>query len=157
MFRIQKCGFSTTALNSVRSRIDYQGPPPPPNKFHGRKVYGPEMEILDKEDYKTNFRGLRLFNKRHLREHKKLLMNRKGIAPKGYEDIPIHTYGTRSTGIAHKTGWWEHVPEKVPQLVVPDLTDCELKPYVSYRTAEFNDVSLNLIYFRSFCLFSVNS
>ena len=27
---------------------------------------------------------------------------------------------------------WEHVPEKVPELVVPDLTGFELKPYVSY-------------------------
>jgi len=26
------------------------------------------------------------------------------------------------------------VPEMIPELIVPDLTNCNLKPYVSYRT-----------------------
>ena len=34
----------------------------------------------------------------------------------------------------------ESVPEMVPQLVVPDLTDCDLKPYVSYRTTDIYQV-----------------
>lgn len=38
-------------------------------------------------------------------------------------------------------GYWKdkklvHVPEMVPELVVPDLTDFKLKPYVSYRTED---------------------
>ena len=32
--------------------------------------------------------------------------------------------------------YWEHVPEMVPELVVPDLEDCDLKPYVSYATED---------------------
>ncbi|XP_077286797.1 mitochondrial ribosomal protein L41 [Arctopsyche grandis] len=28
------------------------------------------------------------------------------------------------------------VPEKIPELIVPDLTDCELRPYVSYRVPD---------------------
>ncbi|GFR72645.1 39S ribosomal protein L41, mitochondrial [Elysia marginata] len=41
------------------------------------------------------------------------------------------------TGIYHKlTGEYTHVPEMVPEFVVPDLTGFELKPYVSYRAKE---------------------
>jgi hypothetical protein len=32
------------------------------------------------------------------------------------------------------------VPEKVPELVVPDLEGFKLKPYVSYRTKEIYQV-----------------
>merc|ERR1711874_428859 len=42
-----------------------------------------------------------------------------------WSDIYEHKYGTRSTGIRHQADW---------ELVIPDLTDCKLKPYVSYRT-----------------------
>ena len=28
------------------------------------------------------------------------------------------------------------VPEMIPELIVPDLEDCKLKPYVSYATKE---------------------
>ncbi|RUS80764.1 hypothetical protein EGW08_011487 [Elysia chlorotica] len=41
------------------------------------------------------------------------------------------------TGIHHRlTGEYIHVPEMVPEFVVPDLTGFELKPYVSYRAKE---------------------
>ncbi|GIX84206.1 39S ribosomal protein L41, mitochondrial [Caerostris darwini] len=38
-------------------------------------------------------------------------------------------------------GYWENgkfvkVPEMIPELIVPDLTDFPLKPYVSYRTSD---------------------
>ena len=49
-----------------------------------------------------------------------------------FAHIYEHKYGCRGTGIRHRA-YWEHVPEKVPEIVVPDLTDCKLKPYVSYR------------------------
>ena len=58
---------------------------------------------------------------------------------KGYEDIPIHKYGTRGTGVRHETHW-EHIPETIPELVVPDLEGFKLKPYVSYRTKEIYQV-----------------
>ena len=56
-------------------------------------------------------------------------------APRKHKNIPVHHYGSRGTGVRHQTAW-EHIPEKVPQLIVPDLTDCKLKPYVSYQTKE---------------------
>lgn len=43
-----------------------------------------------------------------------------GVYPTGYED-PV-------------TKKFVNVPEMVPELIVPDLTGFELKPYVSYRT-----------------------
>ena len=49
-----------------------------------------------------------------------------------FADIYEHKYGTRSTGVRHPL-FFEHIPEKVPELIVPDLTGFELKPYVSYR------------------------
>ena len=57
----------------------------------------------------------------------------------GYEDIPIHKYGSRGTGVRHPEHW-EHIPEMVPELVVPDLDGFKLKPYVSYRTKEIYQV-----------------
>merc|ERR1712106_300756 len=39
------------------------------------------------------------------------------------------------TGIRHNM-YWEEVPEMIPELVVPDLSDCNLKPYVTYNTKE---------------------
>ena len=49
-----------------------------------------------------------------------------------FADIYEHKYGTRSTGVRHPL-FFEHIPEKVPELIVPDLTGFELKPYVSYQ------------------------
>ncbi|GAB1602342.1 39S ribosomal protein L41, mitochondrial-like [Argonauta hians] len=34
------------------------------------------------------------------------------------------------------TGKFKVIPEMIPHMVVPDLTDCELKPYVSYQVPE---------------------
>ena len=39
--------------------------------------------------------------------------------------------------------YWEHVPEKVPELIVPDLEDCELKAYVSYATEDIYQEELS--------------
>lgn len=33
-------------------------------------------------------------------------------------------------------GKYVEISEKIPQLIVPDLTDFKLKPYVSYKTAQ---------------------
>ena len=32
--------------------------------------------------------------------------------------------------------------EMIPELIVPDLDDCNLKPYVSYKTKEINQEEL---------------
>ncbi|XP_046852105.1 39S ribosomal protein L41, mitochondrial-like [Xenia sp. Carnegie-2017] len=42
--------------------------------------------------------------------------------------------GVKPTGFHTKKGHYVIVPKKVPEFVVPDLTDFELKPYVSYQS-----------------------
>ena len=32
--------------------------------------------------------------------------------------------------------------EMIPELIVPDMYDCKLKPYVSYKTKEINQEKL---------------
>ncbi|XP_014260427.1 39S ribosomal protein L41, mitochondrial [Cimex lectularius] len=47
-------------------------------------------------------------------------------------DIPLYKFRPKESGYYHN-GKFVNVPEMVPELVVPDLTGFELKPYVSYR------------------------
>jgi len=47
---------------------------------------------------------------------------------------PIYTE-VKPTGFSYD-GVWHHVPEMIPDIIVPDLTDCALKPYVSHKTAD---------------------
>ena len=54
-----------------------------------------------------------------------------------YPIIPLETYGVRETFIRDEHGHKVDVPEMIPELIVPDLKDFNLKPYVSYRTSEF--------------------
>jgi len=99
-----------------------------------------------------NFKKINAGNKRWSRQQKKEQFRRFERTP-AFPDIPIDKFGTRSTGIRH-AGFWEHVPEKVPELIVPDLTNCKLKPYVSYKTKDIYQEELtskdlfNIIYGR---------
>lgn len=77
---------------------------------------------------KKNFRKFLIPNKRGTREFKKKQLTDP------HPDIPVNLRGLRLTGYTDKNGHYVEVPEKIPQLIVPDLTGCELKPYVSYRT-----------------------
>merc|ERR1719187_2614495 len=77
---------------------------------------------------------MQTFNKRGPRKYKKEQF-RKWQKPGKYPDLRIYNYGCRGTGVRHEA-YWEHVPEMVPELVVPDLSDTELKPYVSYKTKD---------------------
>ena len=77
---------------------------------------------------------LEAFNKRWSKQHKKIQF-KKWEKPGAFPDAYVEKYGTKSTGIRHES-FYEHVPEKVPELIVPDLDDCDLKPYVSYATEE---------------------
>ncbi len=55
------------------------------------------------------------------------------------QGIPLHNYGCRGTGIRHEGCWSGHIPEMIPELVVPeDLEECPLKPYVPYTCKEIN-------------------
>eukprot|EP00960_Hanusia_phi_P034899 751347-Hanusia_phi.AAC.8 len=42
--------------------------------------------------------------------------------------------GAKSTGFLTKHGNFHKQLHKIEELVVPDLSDCDLRPYVSYRT-----------------------
>ena len=39
-----------------------------------------------------------------------------------------------------------YLAEMIPELIVPDLYDCKLKPYVSYKTKEINQEELTSRY-----------
>lgn len=77
---------------------------------------------------KKNFRKFYIPNKRGTRDFKKKQLTNP------HPDIPVDLRGVRLTGYTDSKGRYVEVPEKIPQLIVPDLTDFELKPYVSYRT-----------------------
>lgn len=49
--------------------------------------------------------------------------------------MPIDKLGVRDTGLLIR-GRYKEIPEKIPQLIVPDLTNCKLRPYVTYKTPE---------------------
>ncbi|KAH8252996.1 hypothetical protein KR032_003057 [Drosophila birchii] len=78
---------------------------------------------------KRNFRKFNVYNKRGTRVVKEA---QKTLAQ---PPVPIHKRGVRETGIV-VDGEYVEVPEKIPELIVPDLTGCKLKPYVSYKAPE---------------------
>ena len=91
---------------------------------------------LDHETYsRINFKNIRLYNKRHSKVHKEMLFKGKSRKAEEFPYLKVHNYGCRRTGIDHQTHF-ENVPEMEPELIVPDLTDFNLKPYVSYATKE---------------------
>lgn len=49
--------------------------------------------------------------------------------------MPIDRRGVRETGLTIN-GAYREVPEKIPELIVPDLSNCKFKPYVTYKTPE---------------------
>jgi large subunit ribosomal protein L41 len=49
--------------------------------------------------------------------------------------MPIDKRGVRDSGVIVR-GKFKSVPELIPELIVPDLTDCKFKPYVTYKTPE---------------------
>ena len=122
-----------------------ESPPPYPLKknspLEGNKEY--KYGRGAPNEMKIDLDNLRLYNKRHIREHKRMLFKKFEKRDSKYSHIYEHKYGTRGTGIRHAE-FWEHVPEKVPELIVPDLTDCPLKPYVSYKAKEVEQVSKKL-------------
>lgn len=56
---------------------------------------------------------------------------------KPHPKIEIETYGVRQPTVVDDHGNTVIVPELIPDMIVPDLTDFNLKPYVSYRTKPF--------------------
>lgn len=78
---------------------------------------------------KRNFRKFLLYNKRGTRAFKKEQLKQPHPA------IPIDKRGVKDTGYVFE-GVYHEIPEKIPQLIVPNLAGCAFKPYVSYRTPD---------------------
>lgn len=74
---------------------------------------------------KHNFRKFLTPNKRGTRIEKQL----RGKPGGG----PIDHRGVRPIGYRDENDTFVIIPERVPEMIVPDLKDCEFKPYVSYR------------------------
>ncbi|CAG4951600.1 unnamed protein product [Colias eurytheme] len=77
---------------------------------------------------KRNFRKFVIPNKRGSKIHKMQQMGPN-------RQLPIDKRGVRDTGY-ELNGKFVSVPEMIPELIVPDLKDCTLKPYVSYKTED---------------------
>ncbi|CAH0720415.1 unnamed protein product, partial [Brenthis ino] len=77
---------------------------------------------------KRNFRKFVIANKRGSRIHK---MQQMGPKP----ELEVDRRGVRDTGYI-LNGRFVKVPEMIPELIVPDLKDCKLKPYVSYKAED---------------------
>lgn len=77
---------------------------------------------------KRNFRKFMLINKRGTRLQKLRQAS-------GDPELPIDKRGVRDVGYV-LNGRFYMVPEMIPEIIVPDLTDCDLKPYVSYKAAD---------------------
>lgn len=78
---------------------------------------------LRKFDIPSEVRGTRKFRERQMSDDPN-------------PDYPVNKRGVRDTTIM-EDGKLVEVPEMIPELIVPDLKDFDLKPYVSYRTSEF--------------------
>lgn len=94
---------------------------------------------------KRNFRKFNVYGKRGTRvvkEAQRTLAN---------PPVAVDKRGVRDTGIT-VNGQYVEIPEKIPEIIVPDLTDCKLKPYVSYKApdvvqSEFTSLDLfNAVY-----------
>ncbi|EFA02474.1 large ribosomal subunit protein mL41 [Tribolium castaneum] len=78
---------------------------------------------------KRNFRKFPIYNKRGSKIFKEMRKDPN-------YDLPHDKRGLRDVGYYADDGTFVLVPEKIPELIVPDLKDFPLKPYVSYRTPD---------------------
>uniref|UniRef100_A0A6P7FKS8 39S ribosomal protein L41, mitochondrial n=1 Tax=Diabrotica virgifera virgifera TaxID=50390 RepID=A0A6P7FKS8_DIAVI len=78
---------------------------------------------------KRNFRKFPIYNKRGTRIFKQQQMQNPD------PEVPVHKRGVRDVGYEEGDKFIT-IPERIPELIVPDLRNCQLKPYVSYRAPE---------------------
>ncbi|CAG0883321.1 unnamed protein product [Cyprideis torosa] len=93
---------------------------------------GPKPQ--DHTIYLRKFNSLQLYNKRGTREFKKQQMTSKRLLP--MIDLGIRWPGKWNDVDLEPEVRVTVIPEMIPDIIVPDLSDCDLKPYVSYRTPE---------------------
>lgn len=96
-------------------------------RFFGTRIQTRSISTTSKLDGKRNFRKFLLYNKRGTRSFKE----QQRVAPL----LPIDKRGVRDTGFL-VNGDYVEIPEKIPEIIVPDLTGFQLKPYVSYKAPE---------------------
>lgn len=91
--------------------------------------YIPKREFSGSQclEGKRNFRKFMLYGKRGTNVFKQ----KQQTDPD--PEMPVYTRGVRKIG-CEIDGRFVIIPELIPDLIVPDLKDCELRPYVSYRT-----------------------
>ncbi|CAH1110541.1 unnamed protein product [Psylliodes chrysocephalus] len=78
---------------------------------------------------KRNFRKFPLYNKRGSKVFKQQQIENPN------SDIPINKRGVRDIGYQNGDKFVV-IPERIPELIVPDISNCSLKPYVSYRAPD---------------------
>ncbi|XP_026756280.2 39S ribosomal protein L41, mitochondrial [Galleria mellonella] len=83
------------------------------------------ISVTTPREGKRNFRKFVIPNKRGSRLHKQ-----RQTTPQA--EFEIDNRGVRSTGY-YMGEQFIKVPEMIPELIVPDLKDCNLKPYVTYK------------------------
>uniref|UniRef100_A0A0K0G0N5 39S ribosomal protein L41, mitochondrial (inferred by orthology to a C. elegans protein) n=1 Tax=Strongyloides venezuelensis TaxID=75913 RepID=A0A0K0G0N5_STRVS len=84
----------------------------------GQRKIGPTY--YEKSQWPGQMREFPELSPKFMKLNPKELQNYTDVHPIGYHD--------------ETTGGFVVVKEMIPELVVPDLTDFELKPYVSYKT-----------------------
>jgi len=93
----------------------------------------------DIKELKWNLTTVHLGNRRYLPVHKrKLFRVQPKLDVRQEKRKPTHFKRwdfPKLNMVEHHAGV-ESIPEIIPQLVVPDLTDCPLRPYVSYKTTD---------------------
>lgn len=88
---------------------------------------------------KRNFRKFLLHNR-----GTKLFKEKQKTDP--HPDVPVYTYGVREVGYKDHNGKFVEVPEMIPELIVPDLSNFKLKPYVSYRVNDIDQPEFDAKY-----------
>lgn len=86
------------------------------------------ISVTTPREGKRNFRKFVIANKRGSNLHKK---RQAGPNP----ELEVDKRGVRDVGY-YMSGRFVPIPEMIPELIVPDLKDCDLKPYVSYKAAD---------------------
>jgi hypothetical protein len=86
------------------------------------------MSIVDEPsgwEHKFNYGNLRMYNNRHLKEHRRITRHFK-------DKTYIHNYGVQPTSIEQVDGIEEEIPEMVPEI---DLSrTCPTEPKKSHKS-----------------------
>ena len=103
---------SITFLSIQHSNLSTSSASYMPKKKLVRRGFEDPMSIVDEPsgwEHKFNFGNLRMYNNRHLKEHRKITRHFK-------DKTYIHNYGVQPTSIEQVGGIEEEIPEMVPEI-----------------------------------------